>query len=164
MRSSMLVFLGGRLLRRRRWRSLHGFLWSHWEKDKNRRDFEREELWEEENGYRSIYRHELGFHIKFKIWIRVMETLRKSCLMEIGESKMQLNANSYPVRMQIPVGICLCPDRDLRPEHGPDRDLCSWFALPKNAKDASKRPEWDVNDPEQDKMPLGPPKTLKSFN
>ena len=93
-----------------------------------------------------------------------METLRKMCLMEIEGSKMQLNASSYPVRIQIPVGICLCPDRDMRPEHGPDRDRCSGFALPKIVKDASKRPEWDVNDPEQDKIPLGPPKTLKSFN
>ena len=148
MRSSMLVFLGGRLLRRRRWRCLHGFLWSHWEKDKNRRGFERKELWEEENEYMSIYRHELGFHIKFKIWIRVMETLRKTCLMEIEGSKMQLNASSYPVRIQIPVGICLCPDRDLRPEHDPDRDLCSWFVLLKIGRRRPKCPEWDDNGPE----------------
>ena len=93
-----------------------------------------------------------------------METLRKMCMMEIRESKMQLNANSYPVRMQIPVGICLCPDRDMRPEHGPDRDRCSGFALPKIGKASPMRPELDARHPERDKIVPRSTKFLKTFN
>ena len=44
------------------------------------------------------------------------------------------------------------PERDISPEHGPDRDRCSGFALPKVGKVQSSHPERDTVSPEWDKI------------
>ena len=72
--------------------------------------------------------------------------------MEIGRSKRQLKSILILSGCKSRSGFAyVCPNRDMRPEHGPNRDLCSGFVLPKNGKRRPKHSERDVIHPERDR-------------